>query len=143
MRKIDLPLSRQLMAYVALLMVLIVGLTLSLRLGWPVKLTAVTVLVLWGGWLWRRYLERRPARLQIGIDGDLRLLQAGGGQFAVTAVLPGIISPTLVSARLSGHKGEHADLFVPASSLDQESHWRLRRALIGFQPPQLGERGGT
>ena len=143
MRTIDLPLSRKLMAYAALLMVLIIGLTLSLRLGWPVKLTAVAVLLLWGGWLWRRYLERRPASLHIGINGDLRLTQAGGGQFAVTTVFPGIISPALVSARLSGHKGEHADLFVPASSLDQESHWCLRRALIGFRSLQVGERGGT
>jgi hypothetical protein len=140
---IDLPLSRQLMAYAALLMVIVIGLTLSLRLFWPVKLTAVAVLLLWGGWLWRRYLQRRPASLQIGIDGELRLVQAGGGQFAVTAVLPGVISPTLVSARLSGRKGEHADLFVPASSLDQELHWRLRRALIGFRPPQVVERRGT
>lgn len=140
---IDLPLSRQLTAYAALLMVLTIGLILSLQLGWAVKLTALTVLVLWGGWLWRRYLDRRPARLQIGVDGDLRLLQAGGGEFAVAAVLPGIISPAVISARLGGHKGEHADLFVPASSLDRESHWRLRRALIGFRPPQAGEHRGT
>lgn len=140
---IDLPLSRQLTAYAALLMALIIGLILSLQLAWPMKLTAVTALVLWGGWLWRRYLNLRPASLEIGIDGDLRLLQAGGGQFAVTAVLPGIISPALVSARLTGRKGEHADLFVPASSLDRESHWRLRRALIGFRSPQVDERRGT
>ena len=131
------------MAYAALLMVLIIGFTLSLRLGWSVKLTAVAVLLLWGGWLWRRYLHRRPARLQIGIDGGLRLLQAGGGEFPVTAVSPGVICPTLVSARLRGRKGEHADLFVPASLLDQELHWRLRRALIGFRPPQVVERRGT
>jgi hypothetical protein len=140
---IDLPLSRRLMAYAALLMALIVGLILALQLAWPMKLTAVTVIALWGGWLWRRYLKRRPASLQIGADGDLRLLRSGGGQFAVTAVLPGIISPALVSARLTGNKGEYADLFVPASSLDRESHWRLRRALIGFRSPQVGERRGT
>ena len=140
---IDLPLSRQLVVYVALLMAIIIGLTLSLRLFWPVKLAAVAVLLLWGAWLWRRYLQRRPASLQIGIDGDLRLLQADGGQFVVTAVLPGVISPILVSARLSGREGEHADLFVPASSLDQELHWRLRRALIGFRPSQVAERHGT
>ena len=51
---IDLPLSRQLVAYVALLMAIIIGLTLSLRLFWPVKLAAVAVLLLWGAWLWRR-----------------------------------------------------------------------------------------
>ena len=143
MTKINLRLSRQLIAYVVLLMALVIGLILSLQLAWPIKLTAVTVLALWGGWLWRRYLEHRPSSLQVGADGDLRLLQSGGGQFAVTAVLPGIISPALVSARLTGNQGEHADLFVPASSLDRESHWRLRRALIGFRSPQVDERRGT
>lgn len=143
MTVIHLPLSRQLMVYAALLMVLIVVLVLFLRLAGPVKLSAVAVLILWGGWLWRRYLQYRPASLQVGIDGDLLLFQAGGGQFVVAAVLPGIITPALISARLSGHKGEHADLFVPASSLDEETHWHLRRALIGFRTPQVRDGRGT
>ena len=143
MTVIHLTLSRQLMVYAVLLMVLIIALVLFLRLAGPVKLSAVALLILWGGWLWRRYLQSRPARLQVGIDGDLLLIQAGGGQFVVAAVLPGIITPALISARLSGQKGEHADLFVPASSLDEETHWHLRRALIGFRPPQVRDGRGT
>ena len=140
---IYLPLSRQLMVYAALLMALIIALVLFLQLAWPVKLGAVIVLVFCGGGLWRRYLVSRPISLRIGTNGDLQLFQAGGGQFAVAAVLPGIIAPALISARLSGHKGEHADLFVPASSLDAETHWRLRRAIVRFRPPQARDGRGT
>ena len=143
MTVIHLPLSRQLMLYTALAMVLVIALVLFLQLAWPIKLGAVSVLILWGGWLWRRYLDRRPVSLQIGIDGDLHLLQADGRQFAVTDVLPGIISPALISARLSGQKGEHANLPVPGSSLDVETHWRLRRALVRFRPAQARDRLGT
>ena len=140
---IDLPLSRLLKACLALLMAFIIGAIFCLRLDWAVKLASVTLVSVWGAWLWRRYLARRPARLQVGIDGEICLFRADGGQFAVTAVLPGIISPALVSARLSGHTGQFADLFVPASSLDEDSHWHLRRALIRFQPPEAGDRRGT
>ena len=118
-------------------------LLLCCQIAWPWRLMAACVVMLSGALLWRRYLQRRPVSLTIETGGSLWCMLANGQRLDVAGVLPGIIRPCLLCSRLEGRAGERCDLLVPGGSLPESSHWRLRRALIGFRPAQPGERRGT
>jgi hypothetical protein len=78
------------------------------------------------------YLHRCPDALIEGPDGTLLLLTRDGQRLPVNDVGLGLVRPWLVSAVLSTPVGR-VDLFVPGWALPPASHWRLRRALIGFR----------
>jgi hypothetical protein len=143
MTTIPLPLDHRSRLYAAGLLLGILCLSLLCRIALPWRLAAAGVLLLSGILLCRRYLRRRPASLIVENDGRLCCMFANGHSLEVARILPGFIRPSLVSARLEGPTGEYCELFVTGGSLPEAAHWRLRRALVGFQPVQADERRGT
>jgi hypothetical protein len=143
MTTIPLPLDHRSKLYAAGLLLGIVCLSLLCEIALPWRLAAAAVLLLSGILLWWRYLRRRPASLIVEKDGRLSCMFANGHRLEVALILPGIIRPSLVSARLKGRAGEYCDLFVPGGSLPETAHWQLRRALVGLRPVQADERRGT
>ena len=143
MTTIPLPLGRHIRVYAAGLLLCNACLVLLCQIAWPWRLAAAAGLVLSGALLWRRYLRRRPVSLTIETGGGLWCMLADGQRLEVGRVLPGVVRPCLLCARLEGRAGEYSDLFVPGGSLTESAHWQLRRALIGFRPFQSDERCGT
>jgi hypothetical protein len=143
MTTIPLPLDLRSKMYAAGLLLGIVCLTLLCQIALHWRLSAAALLLLSGTLIWRRYLRRRPASLIVENDGRLCCMFANGHSLEVARILPGIIRPSLVSARLEGRTGEYCELFIIAGSLPDTAHWRLRRALVGFRPVQADERRGT
>jgi hypothetical protein len=143
MTTIPLPLDRLSKLYAAGLPLGLVCLSLMCQIALPWRLAAAAVLLLSGILLWWRYLRRRPASLIVEKDGRLCCMLANGHSLEVARILPGIIRPSLASARLEGRAGECCDLFVPGGSLPETAHWQLRRALVGLRPVQADERRGT
>ena len=143
MTTIPLPLSRSTGLFAAGLTLLVIALTLHSDIAWPWSLGAIVAMLVWSLTTWRRYIRRRPRHLIVETDGGLFCSLANDRGFAVVRVLPGIIQPSLVSARLDGGDGESADLFVPRDALPEEMHWRLRRALLGFRHTQAEDLLGT
>ena len=143
MTTIPLPLDHRSKLYAAGLLLGILCLSLLCQIVLPWRLAAAGVLLLSGTLLWRRYLRRRPASLIVEKDGRLCCMFADGQRLEVDRILPGIIRPSLVSARLEGRAGECCELFVPGGSLPETAHWQLRRALVGLRPVQADERRGT
>jgi len=143
MTTIPLPLDYRSKLHAAGLLLGIVCLSLLCEIALPWRLAAATVLLLSGILLCWRYIRRRPTSLIVEKDGRLSCMCANGHRLEVARILPGIIRPSLVSARLEGRAGEYCDLFVPGGSLPETAHWRLRRALVGLRPVQAGERRGT
>ncbi len=143
MTTICLPQDRQLDLYAGLLVVLVCGLVALCPLSAGAKATGIAAIGLWAALLRRRYVLHRPVSLKADPDGGLLLTQADGRQYQVTGIFRGVVSPFLVSARLNGKQGEFSDLFVPSSAIDTETHWQLRRMLIGFKPAHTADRRGT
>ena len=143
MTPIPLPLDRRSKLYAVGMLLSIVCLSLLCEIAWPSRLAAAVVSLLSGILLWWRYLRRRPTSLIVEKDGRLCCMFANGHSLEVARILPGIIRPSLVSARLQGRAGEYCDLFVPGGSLPETAHWQLRRALVGLRPVQADERRGT
>ena len=143
MTTIPLPLGRGTGLLAAGLPLLVVVLTLQSEIAWPWLPGAIMAVLAWSAIIWGRYLRRRPRHLTVETGGRLFCELADERRFAVTRVLPGTIQPTLVSVRLEGRDGEYADLFVPRDALNEEMHWRLRRALIGFRHAQADDLLGT
>ena len=143
MTTICLPRDWRLDLYAGLLMVLICRLILLCPLSPGAKTAGIVVIGLWMGLLRRRYLLNRPVTLRIDAAGRLLVEQTDDRQFQVSGIVRGVISPLLISVRLSGNQGEFSDLFLLPSALDAEAHWQLRRALIGFKRPQGEGRRGT
>ena len=143
MTTIPLPVDLRSKMYAAGLLLGIVCLTLLCQIALPWRLAAAAALLLSGTLIWRRYLRRRPASLIAEKDGRLCCMLADGRRLEVARILPGIIRPSLVSARLEGGAGEYCDLYVPGGSLTETAHWQLRRALVGLRSVQTDERRGT
>ena len=126
---------------------LLIGLSSVLILispiAWPWRVLTALVALLWGSWLWRRHLRRRPLALQIGSHGELSCTCADDTQLTVSRVLPGLLHPRLIAVRLETDGGGYRDLFVPGDALSPEQHWRLRRALVGIRQDQSDSRLGT
>ena len=81
---------------------------------------------------WRKFLHRFPDALIEEPDGKLALLTRNGQRLPVNDVGLGLVRPWLVSAVLCTPVGRF-DLFLPGWALPPRSHWRLRRALLGFR----------
>lgn len=143
MTTIPLPLDHRSTIYAAGLLLGILCLSLLCQIALPWRLAAAVALLMSGTLLWWRYLRRRPASLVVEKDGRLSCILANCERLEVARILPGIIRPSLVSARLEGRAGAYCDLFVPGGSLPETAHWQLRCALVGLRPVQAGERRGT
>jgi len=143
MTTIPLPLDRRSKMYAAGLLLGIVCLSILCQIALPWRLAAPALLLLSGILLWRRYLRRRPTSLIVEKDARLFCMFADGQRLEVARILPGIIRPSLVSARLEGRAGQCCDLFVPGGSLPETAHWQLRRALVGLRSVQPDEWRGT
>jgi hypothetical protein len=143
MTTIPLPLGHRSHVYAVGLLLGVVWLSLLCEIELPWRLAGAAVLLLSGVLLWRRYLRRRPVSLVAEKDGRLCCFFADGHRLEVARILPGIIRPILVSARLEGRAGEYCNLFVPGGSLPETAHWQLRRALVGLRPVQSDEQRGA
>jgi len=143
MTTIPLPPNRRTHLQATGLLLFIVCLILMSQIVWSWRLTAAGVYLLSGALLWWRHLQQRPASMVIGSKGMLCCTLGNGQRFEVARILPGVIRPALVTARLESPAGKHCNLFVPAHTLSETAHWQLRRALIEFRPHQVDERRGV
>lgn len=121
----------------------VAGLIVFSRIAWPWQVVAILAVLLWGARLWWLFLKQRPVSLRFETGGALSCTRADGRTFDVIRVLPGIIHPGLLCARLEAGTREHCDLFVPAGTLTEAEHRQLRRALLGFRQGQSDELRGT
>lgn len=101
----------------------------------PWRFGCAAAVALLGTLSWWRYRRLRPLSLESAPANGMVCRRADGARFSVTAVRSGVVTASLVSARLLGAGDERADLFVPACALEADAHWRLRRLLNGFRPP--------
>ena len=143
MRTLSPSMSLQTRLYGPLLIGLSVVLILIGPIAWPWRLMTALAGLLWGSWLWRRHLRRRPLALRIGPRGELSCSCADEPQLTVSHVLPGLLHPRLIAVRLETDGGGYRDLFIPGDALDPEQHWQLRRTLMGFRQDQSDSRLGT
>lgn len=118
------------LGYLAVLACVLLPLVSPLTLPWRIVLAVLTLLV--GLASWRSFLQRCPDALVPEPDGRLALLTRDGRRVRVNDVERGIVRPWLVSAVLRT-PGGRVNLFVPGWALPEQTHWRLRRALIGFR----------
>ena len=134
MTTIMLPLTRAMQWCGPALVLVTAGLVLLCPIVWPWRLLTAAAVLMLGASQWLRYLGRRPVSLSTGADGGMSCMLADGRTFEVSRILPGVIRPYLVSARLEGRAGERCDLLVPGAAVQATVHWQLRRALLGFRP---------
>lgn len=129
---IDLPLPPVLRVSGPLLIGIAGSLPLlaPLQPGW--RLGMVLLTIVWGLILWHRFLRTRTAQVTLCADGRLFCKRADGRSIAIESVIAGHVGRLLVSAQLAGDGGR-APLFVPSQGLSRESHWVLRRAVLGFR----------
>ena len=142
-RTIALPLTGQTKVLGPGIIVSCAVLGLMCQSEWNWRLSATALVLLAGAGLWRRFLRQRPISLDVESDGRLSCTCADGRRFRVSRVLPGVIHPRLICARLVGEDGERRDLFVPGGDLPPTMHWQLRRRLVGFGASQSDSRRGT
>lgn len=115
-----------------LVVIACVLLPLAAPLAWPWRFALAALTLLVGVASWRLFLQRCPDALIEDPDGRLALLTRDGRRLRVNDVERGIVRPWLVSAVLRT-PGGRVNLWVPGWALPEQTHWRLRRALIGFR----------
>ena len=119
------------------------ALVLACRIDLSWRIAAASLVMLSGTWLWMSFLKCRPVSLSIATGGAISCTRADGQVIEVSRVLPGIIRPGLVCARLEAEPGCRCDLLVPGGALPEAAHWQLRRALTRFRPVHSNQRRGT
>jgi hypothetical protein len=107
---------------------------LWLPLSWPLRPVTALAFALVSVTLWSRHHQRLPLALVQDAAGRLRLRCRSGDWLEIERIDVGVARPWLLSARVHAG-GQGRDLFVPGTTLDTETHWRLRHLLRIFRPP--------
>lgn len=111
---------------------------LAMPFAWPLRMGLASFAWMLAALMWEHHYRRSPTVLTMDAAGRVGMRCRSGLWLDVDDVDIGIVRPWLVSARLRV-TGSARDLFVPGRTLPPETHWQLRRLVLGFRPDGAGQ----